>query len=469
MPLPPGPREPAAIQMSEWIVRPTALLRRCHARYGEPFTLRIGWSDAPMVLVSDPGDIKRIFAADPEALRGGASSSVLEPFAGPRSILLLDGAEHLRQRRLMLPPFHGEALARWRETIAALAAQELDGWTPGVPVRAHRRMQVLTLEVILRVVFGTGDPELRDAIRRTLDMTTSLPRLVAMSLVQRPVGPWAAFMQAVRRLDTLIYERIDARVDDGSVLAVLRSARHEDGSPPSREELRDQLVTLLAAGHETTAGALGWALERLARHPDVLARLGDDTYLEAVIKEVLRIRPVLSIVGRKVVEPFEVGGWMLPPGVHVTPCIYLTHRRADLWEDPTAFRPERFLNGAPEPYTFIPFGGGRRRCLGAAFATLELGEVLRAVAARFTLRPDRAEGERMRRRSITLTPARGGYVVPEARVHASTMLTHSGGPGPRLPAPGIRSRATSMLADAVHRQTRPGLRRIMRRNSGRVY
>jgi cytochrome P450 len=413
MPLPPGPGEPAAIQMTEWIVRPTALLRRCHARYGEPFTLRIGWSDAPMVLVSDPADIKRIFAAPEDVLRGGSSSTVLEPFAGPHSILVLHGAEHLRQRRLMLPPFHGEALARWRETIAQLAQQELDRWTPGEPIRAHGRMQVLTLEVILRVVFGTGDPELRDAIRRTLDMTTSMPRLVAMSLVRGPVGPWASFNRAVRRLDALLYERIDAHADDGSVLAVLRDARHEDGSPPSREELRDQLVTLLAAGHETTAGALGWAMERLARHPEVLRCMGDEAYLDAVVKEVLRTRPVLSIVGRKTMAPFAVGGWTLPPGVHVTPCIYLTHRREDLWRNPTAFRPERFLDGAPEPYTFIPFGGGTRRCLGAAFATLELREVLRAVASRFDLRPDRGEGERMRRRSITLTPARGGYVIPE--------------------------------------------------------
>src|SRR5919112_5783275 len=291
--------------VSSWS-RTSALLRRCYARYGDPFTLKIAWSDAPMVLVSDPRDIKRVFAADPEDLRGGASSTVLEPFAGPRSILVLDGAEHLRQRRLMLPPFHGEALARWRDTMAALAHEEVDRWTPGVPIRAHRRMQVLTLEVILRVVFGTGDPELRDAIRRTLDMTTSLPRLVAMSLVRKPVGPWATFMRAVRRLDELIYARIDAQVDDGSVLAVLRSARHEDGSPPSREELRDQLVTLLAAGHETTAGALGWAIERLARHPEVLARVraGDDAYLDAVVKEVLRTRPVRSIVGRKTMVPF---------------------------------------------------------------------------------------------------------------------------------------------------------------------
>jgi cytochrome P450 len=444
--LPPGPSEPAALQMSEWIVRPTALLRRCAARYGEPFTLKIAWSDAPMVFVSDPADVKRVFGADPDVLRGGESSSVLEPFAGPRSILLLHGAEHLRQRRLMLPPFHGEALARWRGTIAELAAAELDGWTPGEPVRALRRMQALTLEVILRVVFGTGDPELRDAIRRTLDMTTSMPRLVAMSLVQKPVGPWNSFMKAVTQLDGLIYERIDRQADDGSVLAVLRAARHADGSPPARAELRDQLVTLLAAGHETTAGALGWALERLARHPDVLARVraGDDEYLEAVIKEVLRVRPVLSIVGRKTLQPFEVGGWTLPPGVHVTPCIYLTHRRPDLWEDPTAFRPERFLDGAPEPYAFIPFGGGTRRCLGAAFATLEMREVLRAMAARFELAPDRPEGERMRRRSITLTPARGGYVVPKAL--ASSDASHADVLPPQPPdreLPDLQSRAAS--------------------------
>jgi cytochrome P450 len=408
MQLPPGPPAPAAVQTVEWVARPTALLRRCQARYGEPFTLRIAWNDGPMVLISDPADIKRVFAAGPDVLRPGASSTVLEPFAGPRSILVLDGAEHMRQRKLMLPPFHGDNLARWSGTIAELAHAELDRWVPNEPIRTHPRMQVLTLEVILRVVFGTGDPELRDAIRRTLDMTTSLPRLVAMSIVQREIGPWAAFMRSIRRLDALLERRIEAAADDGSVLAMLRAAGHED--------TRDQLVTLLAAGHETTAGALGWALERLARHPQVLARIrdeDDDAYLDAVVKEVLRVRPVLSVVPRKTVVPFEVGGWTLPPGVHVTPCIYLAHRRPDLWDDPTAFRPERFLDGAPEPYTFIPFGGGVRRCLGAAFATLEMREVLRAVAARFELRPDRPEGERMRRRSITLTPARGGYVIPE--------------------------------------------------------
>jgi cytochrome P450 family 135 len=366
-----------------------------------------------MVFISDPADIKRVFAADADVLRPGASSAVLEPFVGARSILVLDGAEHMRERKLMLPSFHGPELTRWRTTIAELAAQELDRWTPGAPVRALHRMQVLTLEVILRVVFGTGDPELRDAIRRTV--TIPMPRLIAMTLVQREWGPWGAYLRDVAKLDELLHARIDAAAD-GSVLAVLKAARHEDGSPPSNAELRDQLATLLAAGHETTAGSLGWALERLARHPEVLARVreGDEAYLDAVVKEVLRVRPVLAITPRKVEQPYELGGWTLPPGVHVTPCIYLAHRRPDVWDRPTEFRPERFLEGAPPPYSYIPFGGGIRRCVGAAFATLEMKEVLRALAARFALRPALAGGERVRRRSITMTPARGGYVVPHS-------------------------------------------------------
>ena len=420
MPLPPGPSTPPALQTYEWVVRPTTLLRRCQARYGEPFTLRILWSDAPMVFISDPADIKRVYGAGPDVLRGGASSAVLEPFVGPRSILLLDGDEHLRQRRLMLPPFHGDALAGWRETVARLARDEVASWVPGRPLRTLPRMQALTLEMILRVVFGGGDAELREAIRRPLQL--SLPRLLAMSLLPHGRhGPWAAYMRQVRRLDGLLYARIDAGDADASLLGVLRSARHEDGSPPSREELRDQLATLLAAGHETTAGSLAWGLERLARHPGVVARVaeGDDAYLDAVVKEVLRVRPVLSITPRKVLEPFEAGGWRLPPGVHVTPCVYLTHRRPDLWQEPAAFRPERFLDGAPAPYAFLPFGGGVRRCVGAAFAQLEMREVLRAVAARFALRPDRPAGERMRRRSVTMTPSRGGRVVPESLASAA--------------------------------------------------
>jgi cytochrome P450 len=428
--LPPGPRAPAAWQTWAWVARPTDLLRRAQAVHGEPFTLRTAWADAPLVVFSDPEEIRRTFAAPETELRGGASAAFLEPFAGPTSILVTHGADHLRQRRLMLPPFHGAALRRWQASIAELARAEVAAWEAGRPLRSHDRMHALTLDVIARVVLGAGDdPALRASIRATLDMTTSLPRLAAMALVQRPLGglsPFAAFLRAVRRVDERLHALIEGPVDPDSVLATLRSARHEDGSAPSAGELRDQLVTLLAAGHETTAAALAWALERLARHPAALARLrgdrdGDgstgadaDAVLDATVKEVLRVRPVLTVAPRQAVVPYRLGGYELPAGTHVAPSIYLVHRRPELWPDPTAFRPERFLaGGAFEPLSWIPFGGGTRRCVGAAFAALEMREVLRAVAERVALEPDRAGGERMLRKGVTLAPSRGGTVIPQ--------------------------------------------------------
>jgi cytochrome P450 len=408
--LPPGPRELTALQTVEWIVRPTALLRRAQARYGEPFTLRTAWSDAPLVLTSDPAEIKRVYAAPPDVLRGGESSAFLEPFTGPRSVLILHGDEHLRQRKLMLPPFHGEALKRWTSTIAEITHAELDTWVPGTRLKTLPRMQAVTLEVIQRVIFGSRDPELRDALRTALDMTGSTTRLIAMSLAQKDLGgasPYGRFLRAVKRIDTLLYRRIDKAGDGDSILDLLAAGG------ATREELRDQLVTLLAAGHETTATALAWALERLARHPDT--DLHDDAHIDAAVKEVLRTRPVLSITARRVLQPYELDGHTLPVGVYVAPCLYLAQRRPDAWPDPTRFNPRRFLDGSPEPYSFVPFGGGTRRCLGAAFATLELREVLRAVTTRFTLEPDRPEGERMRRRSVTLAPSRGGSIIPLTR------------------------------------------------------
>jgi cytochrome P450 family 135 len=408
--LPPGPSSPAAAQTIEWIARPTDLMRRSGARYGEPFTLRTLWADAPMVLVSDPETVKRVYAAPEDVLRGGASSTVLEPFAGSSSILLTGGDAHMRQRKLMLPPFHGKRMEEHRATVAALAEAEVARWTPGSALKTLPRMQDLTLDVILRVVLGAPDPRLRAEIRSTLDMTTSLRRLITLSLAPRGTPPWRPFMRAVARVDELLRAEIRAAAAQptGSVIDELVA------TGVSEDELRDQVVTLLAAGHETTAGSLAWACERLARHPHVLHRLREDgeAYLDATVKEVLRTRPVLSITPRKVVGTFDVGGYALPAGTHVTPCLYLAHRRPELWPDPTAFRPERFLDGAPAPYSWLPFGGGVRRCVGAAFATMEMHEVLRAVSRRFDLRPDHPDGERMRRRGVTLTPSRGGRVVP---------------------------------------------------------
>ena len=264
--LPPGPKAPSALQTVEWIVRPTALLRRAQARYGEPFTIRTAWSDAPLVLTSDPAEIKRVYAAPPDVLQGGEAAGFLEPFAGRNSILILHGPEHARQRKLVMPPFHGEALKRWTDTMAEVAHEELDTWPLGTPLKTLPRMRALTLEVIQRVIFGSRDPELRDALRAALDMTGSTANLIAMSLVQRDVGPYKRFLTATRRIDELVYDRIDKAGDGDAIVDLLKN------SGATREELRDQLVTLLAAGHETTATALAWALERLARHPFPLTR-----------------------------------------------------------------------------------------------------------------------------------------------------------------------------------------------------
>src|SRR3954470_1187084 len=291
--LPPGPSAPSAVQTLEWLARPTVLLRRSAARHGVPFTLRSAWTDAPMVVVSDPADVRRVFPAAPGVLVAGESSSFLEPFVGPSSILILDGEAHLRQRKLMLPPFHGDRMRAHRDLIAGLAADEVERWPHGVAFATHPRMQALTLDVIMRVVFGTELPELRAAIRRTLDMTMSLPRALFFSLTGNDLGFRRAIDAVEAQLTAAVRVR-RARPGEAVVDELIAAGSSDD-------ELRDQLITLLAAGHETTAGALAWALERLARHPRVLARLREDEpgYADAVVKEVLRTRPVLTVAARK--------------------------------------------------------------------------------------------------------------------------------------------------------------------------
>ncbi len=417
MTLPPGPRAPESLQTVEWMARPTAFLRRCGERFGDAFTIRVSTTGAPMVLLSDPDAVRRLFTEHADVARGGSSTAALEPFVGPRSILLLDGPEHLRQRRLILPPLHGETLRAQAPLVAELAEREIASWPRGEAVPTLPRMRALTLEVVTRLVFGARDraevEPLRAAIERPLQITSSLPRLIGLARGMR--RPWRMFDRAVAALDaevSRVIARRRADPQDDSVLDVLLAARHEDGSPPSDRELRDQLVTLLAAGHETTASGLAWAFERLSRHPHVLRRIreGDDAYLDATVKEVLRVRPVLVLAPRRLVAPLCLAGHDLPAGVHVAACSYLLHRRADLYPEPAAFRPERWLERRElPPYAWIPFGGGGRRCPGAAFASMEMAEVLR-VAARHDVLPADRRPERARRRSVVVAPAAGGRV-----------------------------------------------------------
>jgi cytochrome P450 family 135 len=421
MDLPPGPRSPAVWQTVGWTMRPAAFLRRVHERFGDPATIRTLWTDEPMVLFSHPDAVRDVFRLDSAIAPAGQSWEFLRPFAGPHSILVLDGEEHLRERRLIQTPFHGERMRGFAPIVAELARRELSTWSGRVI--ALERMKRLTLDTILRVVFGARSEreqtDLREAVHGTLDSVRSMPRMLAMSLVQRDLGPrspWGRFRLAVERFDALLFEvvaRRRAEASGDSMLALLLDQRDEDGNPPTDRHLRDQLVALLAAGHDTSAASLAWAFERLARHPAVHTRLGDGdpAYLDAVVKEVLRVRPALTIAPRRLLEPVRIAGRTLPAGIHVAACLWLALRREDLWPQAAAFRPERWLEGAqPDPMAWIPFGGGARRCAGAPFAQMEMREVLR-VAADLSIRPVRPEPERARRSALVVTPHRGGEVL----------------------------------------------------------
>ncbi len=424
MTLPPGPPYPRAVQTLGWVKRPMPFMERCRERYGDAFTLRIA-HECTWVLLSDPEAVKQVFTGDPRLLHAGEANVVLLPVLGSHSVLLLDEDPHMRQRKLMLPPLHGERLARHAETMREVAEREVAGWPAGEPLTLAPRMQDVTLEVIVRTVFGLEggerQRELRRRLRAALDLLVAPgPYLLFLILL----GPHrAAQMPALHRVlkpvDDLLLEEIARRREDpllserDDVLSLLLQARHDDGEPMSDRELRDELMTLLVAGHETTATAVSWAVERLLRHPDKLerARSGDEEYMDAIVKETLRLRPVIPIVARKLMETMEIGGWELPAGVTAAPCIHLIHRREDVYPEPRAFRPERFLEEPAGTYTWIPFGGGVRRCLGAAFALQEMKIVLQAIVAQAPLRPVRPDSERVSRRSIALVPERGAEVM----------------------------------------------------------
>jgi cytochrome P450 len=411
------------------------MLTDCSRRYGDMFTLKIA-NEGTWVFVTDPDAVKQIFTGDPRLLHAGEANVVLLPVLGSHSLLLLDEDTHMAQRKLMLPSFHGERMRGYEQTMAEVATRELERWPAGEPLSAWPTMQAITLEVIMRTVFGVTDADrlrrLGDALQSSLSWTANPRRMAQLALLgPRRIAERGTLRKALQPTDDLIFEEIRARRDApdlaerDDVLSLLLQATHDDGSTMSDQELRDELMTLLVAGHETSATALAWALEALARHPAVLSRLrdevdaGEDTYLDAVVKEILRLRPVIALVLRRLTEPMEIGGRLLPAGVNVAPCIYLIHRRPDVYPEPRAFRPERFLETPPGTYTWIPFGGGVRRCLGASFAQFEIKVVLRELVRRLDIRPARPRAERRVRRAIVFAPERGGELVVSRRTGPS--------------------------------------------------
>jgi cytochrome P450 len=419
------------VQTLAWVTRPKPFLRRAHARYGDVFTVKLR-SGENFVMLAHPDLVKEVFTGPPEVFRAGEGNRVLLPLLGKHSVLLLDGADHLRQRRLMLPPFHGERMQAYRDVMEEATEREMATWPRGEAIPLARRMQEVTLEVIMRTVFGVDDAAGLQRLRRVLlgllDWAMSGPRMMLIA-VYRPsaVADFAPFQRVKRPVDEELLDIIRRRraAEDleqrDDVLSMLLQARDEDGSGLSDEELRDELLTLLVAGHETTATALGWALERLLRHPAALdravedARAGDGSYLDAVSKETLRLRPVLPLVARRLSEPRTIGGFDLPAGSDVAPSIYLIHHREDVYPEPDAFRPERFLDTkggrGSGPYTWLPFGGGVRRCIGASFALFEMQVVLRTILRGVELRASGTGSEATARRTITLVPARGAEAV----------------------------------------------------------
>ncbi len=424
--LPPGPSAPSVIQTVAWWNRPLAYLERNRDRFGKRFTIRL-LGIPPFVMLSDPGEIKEVFTAPADVLHPGEGANILEPVVGKNSVILLDESAHLSQRKLMLPAFHGEKMEKLSDLVAEVTQREVGSWPRETPIALHRRLQGLTLEVILRAVFGLDPGPRLEAIRTRLTEVLDIgakPLSLIPQLQRAPlgIGPWGRFARLSAETDALLYELIEERRsaegDRDDVLSMLLEARHEDGSPMSDVELRDELMTLLVAGHETTASALAWALERIARSPHVAERLADaagsddDAYVMATIHETLRRRPVIpNAAPRLVKKPITVGGWDYPPDVMLVASAYLVQHDPEIYPDPYEFRPERFLEEQPGTYTWIPFGGGRRRCLGASFAQLEMKLVLKALFSQAAVRPAHEGMETPRRRAITISPRAGATIV----------------------------------------------------------
>jgi len=422
MPLPPGPTMSRAAQTAAWMARPGPFLFKAHREFGDVFSIRFG-AEPPWVVLAHPDAVREVFTGDATALHAGKANLVLLPFLGSSSVLLLDGPSHLRQRKLMLPPFHGARMAGYQDDVRRIAREHIASWPRDGALTLTPRLQAITLDVVLRVIFGVHEDdaeldELRSRLRRMMDGMMGGPSLLALlALGPRRSDQLGVYKPILKPVDRLLRTQIEARrADPGDdVLSLLLAARDEHGRAMSERELRDELVTLLVAGHETTATALAWTVERLVRTEGGWDRLraGGEEYAEAAGKEALRLRPVLPVVLRHLQRDMTIAGHDLAAGTVVACCIQLVHRRPEIYPEPGRFVPERFLGPEPQggTYTWIPFGGGVRRCIGAAFAMMELKIILAEMAGALELAPARDEMEATSRRTITLVPKRGAEVL----------------------------------------------------------
>jgi cytochrome P450 len=436
--LPPGPGHLGPLDVIRWVKNPFPVMARLQARYGDAFTLGLPGMPYPIVVVSDPDVVKDVFALGPDEGHAGKTNALLEPLLGTRSLFLLDGPEHVRHRKMMLPALHGERMHGYGRAMLALANDAIDGWQVGTAFAAQGAMQAITLAIVIRTVFGIeAGPRfatLADVLARMLEAGAS--PLLAFPFMQRdlgPLSPWGRFVRLAGESGHILRAEIrDGRAAGTSsrtdVLAMLLEARDDGGAPLGEDELHDELVTLLTAGHETTATALAWALRWILADPALVGRLREEIatadgdpqriaqlgLLDAAVKESLRLQPVIAMVGRVLQRDKELGGLSLPRGAMVAPAIYLVHHRPSLYPDPDRFRPERFATFRPAPSEWIPFGGGLRKCIGAAFAIYEMKMVLASVLTRVdaSLASQRIGATR---RGVTMTPSEGLPVVVTAR------------------------------------------------------
>ena len=432
--LPPGPRMPSTLQAIAWARRPLPFLERCQKHFGDIFTIRVKHAGT-WVILADPEDVKQVFTADHAVLGVGLANSILGPLLGPRSVMLLEEPEHVKRRQLLLPPFHGERMQGYSEMMVDVTRRELAGWPVGEPFELWPRMQEITLEAIMRVVFGPVETDrlrrLRHLLRRLTNWMNDPRRLnlLAAAGPSRFAGnsDYRAMMGPVEDavLEQVRCRQQDPDCTDGTdIAAMLGEARYEDGSPMSEQDLRDELVTLLTDG--PTSSLLSWSFERILRHPDTYARLRaeldtgeQDAYLDAVVKETMRLCPAAPIVVRKLLTPMELGGYTIPAGTTVAPCVHLVHRREDVYPEPLRFRPERFLEREGgqviNTYTWIPFGGGVRRCLAASYAQLLMKKVIATVIREVDLTAADPRSERARKSAIAFVPHRHARVIARQR------------------------------------------------------